>query len=56
MSVCNDQVRYQVEQEETNSPPIPMSPSNHVLFCLLYKLLTNKKKLTLFMFQKQNAL
>ena len=31
-------------------------PSNHGLFRLLYKQLTNKKKSTLFTFQKENAL
>jgi len=30
-----------------------ISLSNHVLFCLLYKHLTNKKKPTLFMFKKK---
>ena len=33
-----------------------ISPSNHVLFCLLYKQIPNKKKSTLFTFQKENAL
>ena len=36
------QVRYQVEQTNRNS----ISQSNHVLYCLLYKSLTNKKKPT----------
>ena len=33
-----------------------ISPSNLVLFCLLLKRLTNKKKSTSFTFQKENAL
>ena len=33
-------VRYRVENEKKNS----ISPSNHVLFCLLHKQLTNKNK------------
>ena len=45
------QVRYQVECEKRNS----LSPSNHVLFCFLYKHLANKK-LTPFTFQEENAL
>ena len=44
-------VRYRVEDKKRNS----ISPSNHVLFCVLYKHLTKKKKLTLFRFQKENA-
>ena len=35
-------VRYRVEHEDRNST----SPSNHLLFCLLYKRLTNKKEST----------
>ena len=44
-------MRYQVECEKRNS----VSPSNHVLFCFLYKHLA-KKKLTPFTFQEENAL
>ena len=42
-SVGSEWVRYWVKHEKRNS----ISPSNHVLFCLLYKHLTNKKKSTL---------
>ena len=35
-------VRYSVEHEKRNST----SPSNHVLFCILYKHLTSRKKLS----------
>ena len=45
------QVRYQVEREKRNS----VSPSNHVLFCFLYKHLANKK-LKPFTFQEENVL
>ena len=38
----SEQVRYRVEHEKRSS----ISPSNHVLVCLLYKHLTNKKKPT----------
>ena len=47
------QVRYPVEQNKRNS----ISQSNHVLFCLLYKSLTNKKKPTVCIhFSKEDAL
>ena len=39
-------MRCRVEHEKENS----ISPSNHELFCILYKRLTNKKKSTLFTF------
>jgi len=47
-----EQERYRVEHSKRNS----ISPSNLVLFCLLLKRLTNKKKSTSFTFQKENAL
>ena len=39
----SEPVRYPVEQENRNS----ISPSNHLLFCILYKHLINEKKPTL---------
>ena len=44
--------RYRVEHAKRNS----ISPTKHVLFCLLYKHLTNKQKQTLFTFQTENTL
>ena len=39
------------EHEKRNSPSL----SKHVLFCLFYKYLTNKKKPTSFTFLTENA-
>jgi len=50
-SECSEWVGYRGKHEKRNST----SPSNHALSCLLHKHLTNKKKATLFTFQKKNS-
>ena len=49
IDISHSFVRHRVEHVKTNS----ISPSNHVLFCLLYKQLTNKKKPTLLTFENR---
>ena len=52
----NSGARGDIYNFSSNERRNSISSSNHVIFCLLYKHPTNKKKSTLFAHQKENAL
>ena len=50
-SKSSERIRYRLEHEKRNS----ISPSEHVLFCLLYKHLINKEKSILLTLKKKTS-